>query len=272
MGKFFKARKKVEASLKLAPLPEVRSASLASVAPHLVPLLTPTAFEAEPYRVLGYLIVQLHTDPGLRVLAISSPGMGDGKTSTAINLAGILAQEHRVRVLLVEAELRRPCIAEYLGIQPASIGLAGAILEPTLSFENVVQQYQPCNFDILLAGRSLASPYDVLKLPRFGALLQEARQHYDYVVVDTPPLLPFSDCRVIERWIDGLLVVVAAHQTPRKLLADALESTDPTKLVGLVLNKHDHQPMKDYYAYYYNNQSLNGHRKREHPARPHRLR
>ena len=61
MSKFFKARKKAEASLRIAPLPEVQSASLAGVAPHLVPLLTPTAFETEPYRVLGYLIAQLHT-------------------------------------------------------------------------------------------------------------------------------------------------------------------------------------------------------------------
>jgi non-specific protein-tyrosine kinase len=107
----------------------------------------------------------------------------------------------------------------------------------------------------------------VLKLPRFGALLQEARQHYDYVVVDTPPLLPFADCRVIERWIDGLLVVVAAHQTPRKLLAEALDSTDPTKLVGLVLNKDDHQALQYSHAYYYYARSANGLPKRGRSSR-----
>jgi len=267
MGIFFKARKKADASSEVAPLPEVGSKSLAGVAPHLVPLLSPTAFEAEPYRVLGHLIAQLHTEPGLQVLGISSPSMGDGKTSTAINLAGILAQEHAARVLLLEAELRRPLIAEYLGITHPGAGLAGAILEPTLSFDSVVRHYQPFNFDVVLAGRALASPYDVLKLPRFGALLQEARQHYDYVVVDTPPLLPFADCRVIERWIDGLLVVVAAHQTPRKLLAEALDSTDPTKLVGLVLNKDDHQALRYSHAYYYYARSANGLPKRGRSSR-----
>jgi len=272
MGKFFKARNKAASSLVIAPLAEVGSEHLAGIAPHLVPLLTPTAFEAEPYRVLGHLIAQLHTDPGLRVLGISSPSMGDGKTSTALNLAGVLAQQHTVRVLLVEAELRRPVIAEYLGIRHASAGLAGAILEPTLSFESVVQHYQPFNFDVMLAGRALASPYDVLKLPRFGALLQEARQHYDYVVVDTPPLLPFADCRLIERWIDGLLVVIAAHQTPRRLLAEALDGTDPTKLVGLVLNKDDHQALQYSHAYYYYTPSPNRPHKGGRASRQHRLR
>src|SRR5262249_42206738 len=159
-----------------------------------------------------------------------------------------------------------------LGIKHASTGLAGAILEPALSLESLVQHYQPFNFDILLAGRALASPYDVLKLPHFGALLQEARQHYDYVVVATPPMIPFADCRVIERWIDGWLVVVAAHQTPRKLLTEALDSMDPTKLVGLVLNKDDRQTLRYHYAYYYYDQSPNGHRKGKRSSRQHKLR
>ena len=99
------------------PPPELGRESLSGVEPHLVPLLTPTAFEAEPYRVLAHLVGQMHTEAGLRILAISSPSSGDGKTSTAINLAGILAQEPKIRVLLLEAELRRPSIAKYLGIR-----------------------------------------------------------------------------------------------------------------------------------------------------------
>jgi capsular exopolysaccharide synthesis family protein len=235
--------------------------SISGVDPHLVPLLTPDAFEAEPYRVLAHLVGQMHTEAGLHVLALSSPSSGDGKTSTAINLAGALAQEPKIRVLLVEAELRRPSIAKYLGIRHTTAGLTAMLLEPTLSLERAVQHCQPFNFDVLLAGNSSASPYDLLKLPRFGSLLHEARKHYDYVLVDTPPLLPFADCRLIEKWIDGLLVVVAAHETPRKLLAEALEIADPTKLVGLVLNKDDQQTARYDHAYRYYAQSPNEHRK-----------
>jgi capsular exopolysaccharide synthesis family protein len=257
--------KNVMSSVTVPPPPGSGSESFSGVDPHLVPLLNPAAFEAEPYRVLAHLVGQMHTEADLRVLAISSPSSGDGKTSTTINLAGILAQEPKIRVLLVEADLRRPSVAKYLGIRPTTGGLAGMVLEPDLSLERVVQHYQPFNLDVLLAGHSSASPYDLLKLPRFGALLQEARQHYDYVLVDTPPMLPFADCRLVEKWIDGLLVVVAAHQTPRKMLSEALDTVDSTKLVGLVLNKDDQQTARYDYVYRYYTQPSNGPRKDSHP-------
>jgi capsular exopolysaccharide synthesis family protein len=238
------------------------------VKPHLVTLVTPMAVEAEPYRMLGHLVVQMHKGVGLRVLAISSPSAGDGKTSTAINLAGVLAQEPGARVLLVEAELRRPAILTYLGMSDMrEKGLVGAILEPTLPLEKVVFQCLPFNLSILPAGRALASPYALLKLPRFGELLQEVRQHYDYIVIDTPPLLPFADCRLIERWSDGFLVVVAAHKTPRKLLAEALGIIDPAKLIGLVLNKDDQLASQYYQASNHYAQSASEEPKGWHPFR-----
>ncbi|HEY5863955.1 MAG TPA: CpsD/CapB family tyrosine-protein kinase [Candidatus Tectomicrobia bacterium] len=251
----------VTSSVAAPSLPGSGDADISGVDPHLVPLLTPDAFEAEPYRVLAHLIGQMHTEAGLHVLALSSPGSGDGKTSTAINLAGTLAHKSKIRVLLVEAEFRRPSIAKYLGIRHTNAGIIAMLLEPTLSLERAVQHCQPFNFDVLLAEHASASPYDLLKLPRFGSLLHEARKHYDYVIVDMPPLLPFADCRLIEKWIDGLLLVVAAHETPRKLLAEALEIADPTKLVGLVLNKDDQQTARYDHAYRYYAQSPNEHGK-----------
>src|SRR5262249_15541223 len=154
----------------------------------------------------------MHQDASLNVLAISSPSVGDGKTSTAINLAAVLGQEPDVRVLLVEADLRRPAILSYLGIHDFSgAGLVGTVLEPVHALEKVVYSCLPFNLDIMPVRHSVPSPYAVLKLPRFRELLREARQHYDYVIVDAPPLIPFADCRLIEPWIDGFLVVVAAH-------------------------------------------------------------
>jgi Mrp family chromosome partitioning ATPase len=81
------------------------------------------------------------------------------------------------------------------------------------ALEKVVHSCLAFNLDILPVRHSVPSPYAVLKLPRFRELLQEARRHYDYVVVDAPPLIPFADCRLIEPWMDGFLVVVAAHKT-----------------------------------------------------------
>jgi len=92
---------------------------------------------------------------------------------------------------------------------------------------------------VVLAGQVPASPYEVLKSPRLGALLEEARAQYDFIVMDTPPLALVQDCRVVARWVDGVVVVVAAHQTPRSLLETALDVVDPSKLVGIVFNGFD---------------------------------
>jgi protein-tyrosine kinase len=134
MSKYLKASEKVAALPHVTPLPGLAGVCPDGVEPHLVTLATPSAFEAEPYRVLGRLVVQMSQDAGLCILAISSPKAGDGKTSTAISLAGILAQEPKARVLLVEADLRRPALLTYLGIHDVGgQSLLRAILEPTLA-------------------------------------------------------------------------------------------------------------------------------------------
>jgi capsular exopolysaccharide synthesis family protein len=231
------------------------------VDPHLVTLLTPIAFEAEPFRMLGHVLERMHQDAGLRVIAISSPAAGDGKTTTAINLAGALAQTPGKRILLVEVELRRPAVVSYLGLQQASgKNLVDAIRDPTLSLEDVVRPCPPLALAILPAGRSVRAAHELLKASRFGELLEEARRCYDCILIDTPPLLPFADCRLIEKWIDGFLVVVAAHKTPRKLLEEALTVIEPAKILGLVFNQDEHQ-IPGYYSYRYSTLPRNGHHK-----------
>jgi len=207
---------------------------------HLVSLVAPSGLEAEQYRALRHVVEQRHKNQNLSVIAVSSPGVGDGKTTTSINLAGALAQGAENSVLLVEADLRRPSIGSMLGFNGSrTLGLVDAILDPSLTLESIVQARPPFNLSVVLAGQVPASPYEVLKSPRLGALLDEARAQYDFIVMDTPPLALVQDCRVVARWVDGVVVVVAAHQTPRTLLENALDVVDPTKLVGIVFNGFD---------------------------------
>jgi protein-tyrosine kinase len=226
---------------------------------HLVSFLAPTTFEAEQYRSLRHTIEQVHRDTGaLSLIAISSPAVGDGKTTTAINLAGTLAQNSEIRVLLIDMDLRHPSMVRTLGLHHvASPGLVDVITNPNLSLEAVAFSYLRPNLSIIPAGCSLANPYEVLKSHRLGELLEEARQSYDYVVIDTPPLIPFPDCRLLSRWVDGFLVVVTAHRTPRKLLEEALNIMEPTKITGLVFNSDD-QPVFGYYHSYYAYDSAGG--------------
>jgi len=218
---------------------------------HLVTLLAPVSYEAEKYRTLAHTIELTQKDFGLHVLAVTSPTAGDGKTTTAINLAGTLAQAPEARVLLVCMDLRKPSLTEYLGIADThTVGLVNVIVDPARTLNQAVQHFKRFNLSVLPAGPCPADPYEVLKSHRLGELIQEARQHYDYVVVDTPPVLLVPDTRLIGKWVDGFLMVVAAHKTPRRLVEEALNLMDPSKLVGLVFNSDDRQN-RDYYYYYY---------------------
>jgi len=113
---------------------------------------------------------------------------------------------------------------------------------------------------VLPAGRPAVAPYELLKSPRLEALLDEARQRYDFIVLDTPPFVPVPDCRLIAKCVDGFLVVVAAHRTPRGALAETLDLIDPGKVMGLVFNGNDsHHP--GYYDVYAGPSSKAGRRR-----------
>jgi len=221
---------------------------------HLVSLIAPVSYEAERYRMLAHLIELLQKDSGLHVLAVTSPTVGDGKTTTAINLAGALARTPESRVLMVCMDLRKPSIMDRFQMAgPHTVGLVNVILDPAQTFSDAVQYLQRFNLSVLPAGRCPADPYQVLKSPRLNELIQEACRQYQYVVVDTPPLLLVPDVRIISKWIDGFLMVVATDRTPRSLVEEALNLMDPSKLVGLVVN-YDDRPIQDY-DYYYSSHS-----------------
>ena len=214
----------------------------------LVSFLSPSSFEAEQYRGLRHIV----EESGKRVVAVTSPTPGDGKTTTAINLAGALAQAAGTRVLLVEADLRQPRIGVQLGLDGSDKrGLADAIADDRLTLPDVVQDLPRFNLSVLPAGRSPASPYEALHSSRLDELIEEGRLHYAYIVVDTPPVVPVPDCRLIARAVDGFLILVAAHRTRRELLQETFAALDPSKILGLVFNGEDRSRRGSYgYGYY----------------------
>ena len=225
-------------------------------------LLAPATFEAEQYRGLRHLIEAHKAADGATVVAVSSPAVGDGKTVTAINLAGALAQRADARVLLVDADLRRPSVARELGLRTARggppPGLVDAIVEPRLTLDAVRCACPEFNLDVVPAGGVPETPYELLQSPRFAALLGEARRRYDVVVLDTPPLVAVPDGRVLEKLADVILLVVSAHRTPRRLVEEALSLTDPAKALGIVFNRDD-RPLSGYYRGYHDGEPHNGH-------------
>lgn len=231
---------------------------------HLVSLVTPATFEAEQYRALRHMIEELHANSGLAVVAVSSPSVGDGKTTTAINLAGALAQSAEAKVLLIDADLRAPAVEIKFGLRDTpSPGLVGAIVDRSLSLADVVRRRSPFGIDILPAGDRPTAPYELLKSARLAELFQEARRAYDYIIVDTPPLVAVPDCRVLASVVDGFLIVVTAHRTPKRLVEEALAVVEPAKMIGLIYNG-DERPLSGYYSREYGlstNSNGHGHRK-----------
>ena len=213
---------------------------------HLVSLLTPTTFEADQYRILRHLVEERRKERGMTIVAVSSPSVGDGKTTTALNLAGSLAQDAGARVLVIDADLRHSAIPDRLGVAARTHpGLVEAIVEPHRRLAELVQCLAPFNLSLLTAGRVNGRPYEILRSARLAGLFEELRSEYDYIVVDTPPMVPFPDCRLIEALVDGVFIVVAAHKTKRRSIEEALNIVGPDKLLAIVLNNDDRSRRKD---------------------------
>lgn len=219
---------------------------------HVVSLADPDSYEAEQYRKLRYVLEEKRKVGQSLVIAICSPIAGDGKSLTAVNLAGTLAQDSKSGVLLVDVDIRRqskdlqknlPCI------DTATPGMSNLISGHVTSLADVLQANSPRNLALVSAGTRAVPPYEIFRSPRFANFIEEARRTYDYVILDSPPVVPVSDCRVIAKWVDGFLMVVSAHRTPRAMLEEALNLMGPEKILGIVFNRCDQMPSR-YYSYY----------------------
>ncbi len=216
----------------------------------LVSLTAPASFAAEQYQALRLKLERLREARDIRVLAISSPSVGDGKTVTSINLACALARGATDRVLLIDADFRRPAIGRHLGIDdPNTLGFAQAIADERLALHEVTLRPEWAGFSVILGTTAPQPAQDLLRSARLGQLLQQARHEYDFVVLDTPPLIPVCDATLLARAVDGMLIVVSAHATPRKLLEESLNLLDESKVLGIVLNG-DTKPLFGYYDAY----------------------
>ena len=202
---------------------------------HLVSLLEPTGFAAEQYRTVRLAIENFHRERGLHVVAISSPGRSEGKTISAINLAGALAQSPDARVALIDADLRHPRVADYLGLT-VTRGLSEYLLDVALTPDDVIERPSSIAFSVVPAGAVSSMPYELLKSPRLTALFGALRTRFDYVVVDTPPVLSYPDVGIVRDAVDGFVLVVRANRTPREGLIDGLDTIGRHRVLGLVFN------------------------------------
>ena len=212
----------------------VRSACLriSALAP-LFPFDAAHYAAAEQYRIIRTKL--LHHAKKPRLILISSACSGDGKTVTAINIAASLALKEELSVLLVDADLRRPRVAEALGVT-ASPGLTEVLSGKLPLSAALVKAEQFPNLSILPSGASGENPAELLDSDRFRALIAEARARFSIVIFDATPVATVADYELLQHVCEGVLIVIRPEHTERARCAKGLELIPKEKLLGVILN------------------------------------
>jgi polysaccharide biosynthesis transport protein len=209
----------------------------------------PFGSRAEAFRKLRTNLRFIGVDRPPRTIVISSPNTGDGKSSAALNLAFSLADDG-ARVVLVDADLRRPSIASSLGLVEGA-GLT-SVLSGQAGIADVMQRAERQSvIDVMTSGPVPPNPSELLGAQKMRLVLEELADYADYVIVDSPPLGPVTDAAVVASGADGVLVVVRAGRTKRDELRAAVASLHAVNAntLGLVVNMT--KPGKgDRYRYY----------------------
>lgn len=187
----------------------------------------------EQYRIARTKIIQHPDQP--RTIVVSSAGPGDGKTVSAINLAGALALKNDSQVMLIEADMRRPNIASLLGL-PAQPGLSEYLAGQYDLEDVIVQVEQFPNLSFVPAGRADANPTELLDSQRWRTACEEFRRRSRFVIFDAPPVGTVADYDLIEANCDGVVFVVRPDLTNRKMCLERLTSIPKGKLIGVLMN------------------------------------
>src|SRR3954471_3290652 len=201
---------------------------------HLAAALAPQSLAAEQYRSLRTRIKRAESGRTVRTIVVTSPNKGDGKSLTAANLALTMAQEFQQRVLLVDADLRRPAIHRLFGIAEtpglSDVLMGGATLEDALV---AVRDHR---LTLLPSGIIPMHPAELLGSSTMRRVLDTLRTRFDRILIDMPPVAPLADVAIASTMADGVLMIVRAGVTPKPAIERALSGLDMSKVLGLVLN------------------------------------
>jgi capsular exopolysaccharide synthesis family protein len=214
----------------------------------LVCLTAQESFGAEKFRFLGVRLRQLQQTRPLKKLLITSTIPEEGKTTIAANLATILARKQQPKILLLEGDLRRPSLAKQFGLGPLP-GLSEWLQGEPRPIQHIYRLEGP-NLWFLPAGRPPANPLELMQSGRLSALFDQLTTWFDWIVIDSPPILPLADTSVWARLADGILLVTREGTTRRGMLQRGLQALEPSKLLGAVVNSSCNTDHSNYYQRY----------------------
>lgn len=222
--------------------------------PRLVSIVEPFSYVVEEYRKLRAKLFSLSEKYGRKVFVISSADLQEGKTITAINLAVCMATSRDKKVILIDADLRKPSVHTYLKLE-ARPGLRELLDgESSLHPSSVKKLTKKVNqLDILTSGAVPQNPTELLGSEQMAGLLAYLKQNYDVVLIDSMPLLPTVDTQVVCEMADALLLVIRAGKGSFPMVEKAIRNVDKDKIAGVVMNAvtgSSFKYSKYYYSYY----------------------
>ncbi len=234
-------------SFKASPEAE-RLARNSRLHPRLCYSHHPGSREAEAFRSIRTALLFACQEQNVRLLQFSSAEPGDGKTTSICNLAIAIAQSGK-KVLLIDADMRRPTVHEMFRVSQEA-GLSDVLLGE-VEWMNVIKTTPFATLSVMTAGLSPENPAELLSTPDFKTFMQQAREEYDLVLVDTPPVLAVTDPCVIASQTDGMVLVVRMEKNKRASVVHTREQLDSygVRLLGVIANDATDAAERDGYHY-----------------------
>jgi len=187
-----------------------------------------------------------------KTVLISSARPNEGKTFTACCIAGILANQAGKKVVLIDADLRKPNVANTLALRrQESTYNFSAVLRGEADLEESLIRCDGWNLYVLPAGPPCSNPAKILDSPQFEATIRRCTEAFDWVIVDSPPILAAADVNVISPLFDGILLVVHSGKTPMKLIKESVKRIGHDHILGLLMNRVKATQSGYYYGYHY---------------------
>jgi capsular exopolysaccharide synthesis family protein len=213
----------------------------------LVFMTEPDSLAAEKFRFLGVRLRQMQQTRTIKKVLITSTIPEEGKSTVSANLAGVLARRKQ-KVLLIEGDLRRPVLAKEFGLGHLA-GLGEWLQSGAQAVSNIYHLGGP-DFWLLPAGNPPVNPLELMQSGKLSQLMALLTNLFDWIIVDSPPLLPLADTTVWARMTDGTLLVAREGTTEKKQLQRGLEMIKKSELLGVVLNGCTQTDHKNYYQRY----------------------
>lgn len=202
---------------------------------------------AEAFRLLRVRLRHLRRDKALKRVLITSTLPEEGKSFAAANLACALASGSEEKTLLLEGDLRRPTLSRMFGVR-VQAGMC-EYLKGEADLASSIYELREAGIWFLPAGGAEDDPLEVIQSPKLPSLLRQLSDLFDWIVIDSPPVLPLADTTVLGRFADGILLVTRRGVTAKRKLKRGIEAFDPNKLIGAILNSSKAADENDYYYY-----------------------